>query len=58
VKGSAHTAVQNMKENHFRFETSVGFLSNCRDEEVRRPKISQATDTSELSRVGVGEQLH
>jgi hypothetical protein len=28
----AHTVAQNMKENHFRCETSVGFLSNCCDD--------------------------
>jgi hypothetical protein len=44
----AHTVAQNMKENHFRCETSVGFLSNCCDEEVTRSRSSQSTDTSEL----------
>jgi len=44
----AHTVVQNMKENHFRYETSVGFLSNCCGEEVTRPSGSQSTNSGEL----------
>jgi hypothetical protein len=54
----AHTVVQNMKENLFRFELSVNFLSNCCDEEVTRPRCSQSTDAGEPYWSPVGEDLH
>jgi hypothetical protein len=54
----AHTVVQKLKENLFRFEPSVNFLSNGCDEEVTRPRCSQSTDTGELWWSPVGEELH
>ncbi len=51
----AHTVAQNMKENHFRCETSVGFLSNCCDEEITRPRSSQSTGALVVQ---VGQELH
>jgi hypothetical protein len=40
---------QNMKENDFRCEVSVGFLLNCCDERGHTCDASQSTENSELS---------